>query len=174
MYYFYNNRLFIRGLVIIGLVFQANGLGATEAASPIQTNLSLDILPPLGKPAQLTCKITTNLKDALLTTTAQIALPPHTQVLNGDLNWAGELLSNGVVQFSVTIAFETEGNKEISCRVKVTGDTTPYGYNALGGLASLALSVGQLRTWYGYSPTPCEIGVPFGHSLAIRSCRNTF
>ncbi|BAP54484.1 hypothetical protein THII_0187 [Thioploca ingrica] len=161
MYYFYFNRLFIQNLVIIGLtISQANWLWATEPASPIQTNLSLDILPPLGKPAQLTCEITTSIKDALLTTTAQIELPPNTRVLDGDLNWEGKLLSNEVVQFSVTIAFETEGNKEISCRVKVAGDTTPYGYDSLGGLASLALSVGQLRTWYGYAPTPCEIGVP--------------
>ncbi len=152
--YFCLDRLFIQSLVIIGLtMFHVSDLLATEPAPPISIDLSLDSLPPLGKAAQLTCEIT-SIMDAQ-TAEAHIELPPDTKVLDGDLNWKGELLAKKVVQFSVSVVFETEGNKEISCRVKATGDLTPF--DSLGGLGSLYLSVGQIRTWYGYAPTPCEI-----------------
>jgi hypothetical protein len=140
--YSYLNRLFIHALVIIGFtMFHAHGLLATEPAPPIQTTLSLDSHPPLGEPAQLTCEIT-SIIDAQATE-AYIELPHDTKVLDGDLNWKGELVAHERVQFSVSIVFETGGQKEIFCRVKVTGETAPY--DALAGLASLDLFVGQIK-----------------------------
>jgi len=156
----YINRLFINRLVIIGLtMFHAHGLLATEPEPPIQTTLSLDSHPPLGEPAQLTCEIT-SIIDAQATE-AYIELPPDTKVLYGDLNWKGELVAHEMVQFSVSIVFETGGQKEIFCRVKVTGETAPY--DALAGLASLDLFVGQIKSELGYPPTPCEIAESFAH-----------
>jgi hypothetical protein len=128
------------------------------SSSPIQAYISIDIYPPIGSPATVTCEISSAVNASLAS--AQIELPPNTKILNGDLDWEGSLLAGESQVFSAVILFEEPGDKAIFCRAQHVLDSE----NSYGDLAELYLSIGEDAGQIGYASIEAagftELGVP--------------
>ncbi|MCZ7670680.1 MAG: hypothetical protein M5U34_27780 [Chloroflexi bacterium] len=64
----------------------------SESATPLQATLSIAEYPPLGQPTTLTCEISSSLDAA--GTSAQIEPPDNVRLLEGSLDWQGDLMAN--------------------------------------------------------------------------------
>lgn len=145
-----------------------------EPSTPIQTEVSIDYLPPLGKAATLTCKAS-SVRDAP-GTRVWIALPPETQVLSGELEWKGDLPANKTIQLVASIAFNSVGDKKIDCRAFRPIDEN-NAWSAWADASPIYLSVGNTQTILGYALIPCEEGDRFAdpppsgpQGLPLSSC----
>lgn len=49
-------------------------------------------------------------------TEAWIELPPETQLLDGQLEWKGDLFENQTVEISARVLFNHQGDQEVACR----------------------------------------------------------
>ena len=119
-----------------------------RVSTPIKTKISIDKLPLVREPAILTCTIT-SAKDAP-STKVQIELPPDTRVIDGNVNWEGDIFAGDVLELSLKIAFDTEGNKAIFCRALRVIDAD----NVWGDLSELYLAIGTDETFKHFTPAP--------------------
>lgn len=126
------------------------------ARTPIKTALEMSHPPILGAQTTLTCKITS--MEEAPGTKIQIELPPHTRVIDGKLDWQGDLSPGDGIQLAVSVSFDSEGDKAIFCRAIRKIDE----YNSWGDLAALYLSVGSSQTESRFAPIPFEQQIPLG------------
>lgn len=125
------------------------GLGASrDVVTPLHAVLSLDRLPPIGKPATMTCLVTTD--EAAPGTTIQIELPTNARRADGDLAWQGDLAAGQSISVSATVVFDAGGDTTVLCRTLRQIDAK----NSWGDLAALYLSVGETATQEGFAPVP--------------------
>ncbi len=120
----------------------------SESATPLQATLSIAEYPPLGQPTTLTCEISSSLDAA--GTSAQIELPDNVRLLEGSLDWQGDLMANAPVKLTATIVFDTEGETAVFCRVLRVIDEQ----NRWGDLAALYLTIGQTKSQVGFLTAP--------------------
>ena len=150
------NSFAVQRIIMLLLVFNLvqTPVQGTQPVTPIQTQIAIDHLPPLGESATLTCEVT-SVNDAP-GTRAWIALPPETQVLNGELEWQGDLSANKTIRLVASIAFNSVGDREIDCRAYRPIDED----NSWGDSSPLYLSIGNTQTILGYALIPCynELG----------------
>ncbi len=124
--------------------------------TPIKTSLAISHPPVLGAQATLSCKVTSI--EQAPGTKIQIELPPHTQVIDGELDWQGDLFPGDGIQLSVSVSFDSEGDKAIFCRAIRKIDE----HNSWGDLAALYLSVGSSQTESRFAPIPFKQQIPLG------------
>ncbi len=125
------------------------GLGASrDVVTPLHAVLSLDRLPPIGKPATMTCRVTAD--EAAPGTTIQIELPSNACRADGDLAWQGDLAAGQSISVSTTVVFDAGGDTTLLCRTLRQIDAK----NSWGDLAALYLSVGATATQEGFAPVP--------------------
>jgi len=123
------------------------GLGATgDVTTPLHAVLSINQLPPIGKQATVTCRVTTD--QPAPGTTIKIELPANARSVNGDLEWEGDLAAEQSI--SATVVFDSGGDTTVLCRTLRQIDAK----NSWGDLAALYLSIGQTATKKGFASVP--------------------
>lgn len=132
------------------------GDALAEPATPLQVDLSIDRLAPLGQPETLTCVVSTAF-DAP-GTRATIELPANAELVGGALSWQGDLLAGQPVTLAATVIFKSGGDTAIACRaLRVTEELDTW-----GDLDMVYLSVGQEQTLEGFAPVPLSEHDPLG------------
>lgn len=123
-----------------------------EPSTPIQAKVSIDQYPPVGVQTTITCEIS-SAYDAP-GTTAQMELPENTQVIDGSIDWQGDLLAGNPEMLSVSVVFSTPAEVSIFCRV-----FRPVDENEVwGDLAALYFTVGMdnQNSFKGWAPIERE------------------
>jgi hypothetical protein len=89
---------------------------SSDTSTPITVELILSKAPRLEEPAELIF-IFSSVLDAPRTT-AEIVLPEGAVLLDGKLNWSGDLAANQPVQIQATMKFIKEGNWMIEAKAR--------------------------------------------------------
>lgn len=151
-------------ILLVGLVLiLAACVGSTETprtisppvalcpSSPIKVELSISKLPILNEPVDLTCNVTSG-RDAP-NSTAQIKLSEGTSLINGNLEWQGDLIANIPVSLSAQIVFEETGHHTIEATaIHVINDN-----NSWGDIDAIFLDIGTESSTFGWPVSPVPV-----------------
>lgn len=118
--------------------------GHRDTASPIRVNLEMSTAPSVDEHVTLACQVVSAF-DAP-GTRAWIELPDSAVVIDGSLEWQGDLAPNVPVTVQAVIAFEEEGDWTIRAVAKHAIDET----NWWGDEDYLYLSVGRHSGRFGF------------------------
>jgi len=132
-------------------VRQESATNHSEALSPIQASVSINVLPLVGESAVITCEVSAAL-DAPATM-AQLELPDNARLVEGTLLWEDDLAAGETKSFSITAEFTEKGNTAIFCRANHRLDSE----NSWGDLGQLYLSIGDDNTQVGYAQVPPKL-----------------
>jgi hypothetical protein len=120
-------------------------------SSPIKVELSISKLPILNEPVDLTCNVTAR-SDAP-NSTAQIKLPKGASLINGNLEWQGDLKADIPVSFSAQIVFKETGHQTIEATATHVIDDK----NGWGDLDSIYLDIGADSSTFGWPASPVAV-----------------
>jgi hypothetical protein len=121
---------------------------AFSPSSPIKVNLSISKLPVLNERVEVTCTVVSR-SDAP-NSTAQIKLSKGAILIDGYLEWQGDLKANVPVSFSAQIAFEETGHHKIEATASYIIDDK----NGWGDLDAIYLDIGTESSNFGWPVTP--------------------
>lgn len=145
------------GLILAACVSTTETPGTTSPAvplspsSPIKVELSISKLPVLNEPVDLTCNVTP-LSDAP-NSTAQIKLSEGASLLDGNLEWQGDLTANIPVSLSAQIVFEETGHHTIEATaIHVIDDK-----NSWGDIDAIYLDIGIESSTFGWPASPVPV-----------------
>ncbi len=141
-------------LVLIGILLlsstaawaQAEPRRAGDLHTPIEVELTIDNVPPLGGTATLICHVSSVL-DAP-GTTAQIELPPGVRLTAGDLTWQGDLTAGETVTLTASVVFDVGGDLAIFCRALRPLNAT----ESWGDLDQVYVSISAGQGRMGFAP----------------------
>ena len=119
-----------------------------ERSIPI-VDLSISHAPLLNEPAEITCTVTTLIDYPNMN--AQVIFPygAEATVVEGNLEWHGDLIANVPVTFSAQVVFTYGGYYEIGWRVWQTGKEYSWANPRL-----ICLLIGEDESSFCEEPTP--------------------
>ncbi len=120
-------------------------------SSPIRVNLSISKLPLLNETVDLTCNVS-SLHDAP-NSSAQIVLSKGISLVNGDLQWHGDLGANVTVSLSVQVFFKETGHQTIEANARYVVDKN----NSWGDMDVIYLDIGTERSTFGWPVMPAPV-----------------
>ncbi len=120
-------------------------------SSPIKVNLSISKLPVLNELVDITCEVTSQ-SDAA-NSTAQIKLSKGASLINGNLEWQGDLLAEIPVSFSAQIVFKETGHQTIEATARHVIDDK----NSWGDLDAIYIDIGYESSTFGWPASPVRV-----------------